>query len=632
MSADREGLLQAILDNPDDDTPRLVYADWLEDNGDAEQARFIRTQIELARLPEYDPQRIRRWYEERDLVTGEPFRRRLLKELELPAGEFLGYRRGFPWQVGTNNLRDFVAFAPKLFARYPIQALSLRADYEGRPPDLSPLADCPWLSRLRRLEFRLARLPAAEINKLQQSSHAANLSEFEFRFAGIAPDGLAALLASPLVLRLESLTLNSNDHIDLGTLLQAAESAGGPYRLRSLTVSPTNQHPYLPSLRDLLQAPLLRGLVELHLSDHKLTLERLEELISSPLMASLESLTLHHAMPGVPGVRAFAGCAALSGLRVAAPDQPRGVGPDALRDRRYRGRGTDEVAQYAEPGSSRHLERLARRRYQRWDEETLARTLRQAGFGVSFDRGSEHGLPACGACKTAGWQPALRRAERAYRWPGTVREGHRQPPRTPLAGVGNWRFAKATIRNRRCDSRLLPSLGGTDEAPRHTRPELLGLASGTAIPEHRPARTGAGIFADHFPVAVHTAAFRVSRRTSLIDTMVRVESFRRDYLLLPRGADQRKAKTWRDGRLWVIQWQILLRGPSSFRRNRAPKRPRFSYFLPKCSIGKEEADRTRVAGPEQGNAARAASRCEAPAQRRTAGSACKGRWAGASLL
>lgn len=34
-----------------DDGPRLVYADWLDDRGEADRADFIRVQIELARLP-----------------------------------------------------------------------------------------------------------------------------------------------------------------------------------------------------------------------------------------------------------------------------------------------------------------------------------------------------------------------------------------------------------------------------------------------------------------------------------------------------------------------------------------------------------------------------------------------------
>jgi uncharacterized protein (TIGR02996 family) len=48
---EREALLLAIAANPAEDTPRLVYADWLDEYGDGEVARaraeFIRTQIAL---------------------------------------------------------------------------------------------------------------------------------------------------------------------------------------------------------------------------------------------------------------------------------------------------------------------------------------------------------------------------------------------------------------------------------------------------------------------------------------------------------------------------------------------------------------------------------------------------------
>jgi uncharacterized protein (TIGR02996 family) len=38
-------ILKEILDRPGDDWPRLVYADWCEDHGQIETARFIRAQI-----------------------------------------------------------------------------------------------------------------------------------------------------------------------------------------------------------------------------------------------------------------------------------------------------------------------------------------------------------------------------------------------------------------------------------------------------------------------------------------------------------------------------------------------------------------------------------------------------------
>ncbi len=47
---DGEALLKAILANPDEDTPRLVYADWLDENDQPERAEFIRVQIELAAI------------------------------------------------------------------------------------------------------------------------------------------------------------------------------------------------------------------------------------------------------------------------------------------------------------------------------------------------------------------------------------------------------------------------------------------------------------------------------------------------------------------------------------------------------------------------------------------------------
>src|SRR5690349_17980473 len=52
-----DAFLQAIIDSPDDDAPRLLFADWLEERGDVARAEFIRVQIELARLP-FDDERV----------------------------------------------------------------------------------------------------------------------------------------------------------------------------------------------------------------------------------------------------------------------------------------------------------------------------------------------------------------------------------------------------------------------------------------------------------------------------------------------------------------------------------------------------------------------------------------------
>ena len=94
---DRTALLRAVLAVPDDDTPRLVYADWLDEHGDPARAEFIRLQCRIAEREQAahvswkDPDRIR----ERELEAKD--RSRWQAEL----GSFRGlywheFRRGFP--------------------------------------------------------------------------------------------------------------------------------------------------------------------------------------------------------------------------------------------------------------------------------------------------------------------------------------------------------------------------------------------------------------------------------------------------------------------------------------------------------------------------------------------------------
>jgi uncharacterized protein (TIGR02996 family) len=52
--SDEKALLAAIWEHPHEDTPRLLYADWLQENGQPERAEFIRVGCELARLTTWD--------------------------------------------------------------------------------------------------------------------------------------------------------------------------------------------------------------------------------------------------------------------------------------------------------------------------------------------------------------------------------------------------------------------------------------------------------------------------------------------------------------------------------------------------------------------------------------------------
>jgi uncharacterized protein (TIGR02996 family) len=46
--SDRQALLRTIRENPADDAPRLVFADWCDENGEPERAAFIRAQCRYA--------------------------------------------------------------------------------------------------------------------------------------------------------------------------------------------------------------------------------------------------------------------------------------------------------------------------------------------------------------------------------------------------------------------------------------------------------------------------------------------------------------------------------------------------------------------------------------------------------
>ncbi len=63
-----QGFLDAILEAPDDDVPRLVYSDWLEEHGEQARAELIRVQCELARLARDNPRRAELLQNERALL------------------------------------------------------------------------------------------------------------------------------------------------------------------------------------------------------------------------------------------------------------------------------------------------------------------------------------------------------------------------------------------------------------------------------------------------------------------------------------------------------------------------------------------------------------------------------------
>src|SRR5271155_2098705 len=54
-SNDGDALRQTILAQPDDDLARLVYADWLDENGQPDRAAFVRAQVRAAQAEPHSP-------------------------------------------------------------------------------------------------------------------------------------------------------------------------------------------------------------------------------------------------------------------------------------------------------------------------------------------------------------------------------------------------------------------------------------------------------------------------------------------------------------------------------------------------------------------------------------------------
>src|SRR4051794_13387946 len=97
--AELVGLLAACKDAPEDDAPRLILADWLEEHGEGARARLVRLQVERAARPG-DEDQSDDYPDDEQLILdahgrdwGEPFgrgnvtHRRGLLALNVPAGK-----------------------------------------------------------------------------------------------------------------------------------------------------------------------------------------------------------------------------------------------------------------------------------------------------------------------------------------------------------------------------------------------------------------------------------------------------------------------------------------------------------------------------------------------------------------
>jgi uncharacterized protein (TIGR02996 family) len=147
---DRPAFLRVICERPEDDAPRLVYADWLEEEGECAQSQFIRVQCELQRS-DLDKDR------ERELVKTED---KLLRRFEKQWRKQLPQNLGWVWEgnfvrgfldsltLEPIGFQDFLISARTLFQAVPLQRLTI---FMPTAQDLIAFAELPEAELLREL-------------------------------------------------------------------------------------------------------------------------------------------------------------------------------------------------------------------------------------------------------------------------------------------------------------------------------------------------------------------------------------------------------------------------------------------------------------------------------------------------
>ncbi len=293
-----EAFVQAICAEPGEDTHRLAYADWLEERGDPAalaRAEFIRTQIELARLPKNDRRA-------RDLRRREKqlWRENRSAWLEaVPGGlrsRYLTFQRGFLETIRL-SAADLLLHGDDLFRRHPLQRVWL--DRAVTAEEASALAARPFLARLTGLTVGqkvtfygpfariFGTLADAEAQRaLLGSPHLSGLKELSLAASGLGSGGAAVLAACPLLGRLTALDLSYCLLRDAG--VEALLAAPDLSRLTSLRLDFNDiGHPGVAAL---VAYPRLNRLKELSLADNRFGSRAAQRLVAAPHLANLVRL------------------------------------------------------------------------------------------------------------------------------------------------------------------------------------------------------------------------------------------------------------------------------------------------------------------------------------------------------
>jgi uncharacterized protein (TIGR02996 family) len=325
------GFTQAIIESPDDDGLRLIFADWLQENGGPGEARgeFIRVQVERA-LPDLDEVRqAKNWLREQELLAAHEgewvaplrpwvrewrFERGFVEWVRIPTEYVLGIGRQVFRLTPVRHARfnEATEYLPILTALPELACLrSLDLGYNLLTGDLvKPLAHSPHLAELRNLN--LACNPLGNVGAFALAeAPLCRLSELYLYRTQMGVAGLEAILAAQGWPGFTVLDLHSNPLFVEGALAVARSPRAAP--LLSLDLSDTQSHD--GGARALADSPHLGNLRYLSLCHYRLTDAGAEALASARSLHALEELDLSGNDIGDVGAVALARSASLPRLR-----------------------------------------------------------------------------------------------------------------------------------------------------------------------------------------------------------------------------------------------------------------------------------------------------------------------------
>jgi uncharacterized protein (TIGR02996 family) len=332
VSDEEQRLLEAIVEAPDDDAPRLVYADWLQSRGDP-RGEFIQLQCQLAAAPDDERRRAIKIAENKLFAAhGKSWLEPLFLILPAPSEIFTPFKfeleRGFVEEAHVTL--DCIPHFAQLWQRAPLlRRLRLMPNMivstPIKQPRLGGLLDAPQFARLRSLEVTLGGGGNGIARDLAAASTLANLRELSLHvsvwgegvgmFEAGAKDlvlddeGIAALAKSPHLANVDTLLIDSNRITSAGV----TAIGHGPWKLRRLDLAHNLVEP--ESLAASLTGPAFAQLEVLGLAGIAFDPASIGRLVRSPSLRHLRELDLEKCHLGVEGITALCEHFALPALR-----------------------------------------------------------------------------------------------------------------------------------------------------------------------------------------------------------------------------------------------------------------------------------------------------------------------------